>query len=127
MMAARSMPRELVAGPALADCTVIATAERMPRRGGGVAGQFALCVALPVPGIDASIAAAFRAAQALGMPASAEARKAVELRVEAASVGAWPHPTGHPLPSREDAWAASGGHRNPINLEAIARMVASSG
>lgn len=127
MMAARSMPRELVAGPALADCTVIATAERMPRRGGGVAGQFALCVALPEPGIDASIAAAFRAAQALGMPASAEARKAVELRVEAATVGAWSHPTGRPSPSGEDGWSASGGRRNAINLAAIARMVASSG
>ena len=89
MMAARSMPRELVAGPALADCTVIATAERMPRRGGDLARHFGLVVEVPSPSHESIVAAAFRAAVAMGAECAPDVRSTIERRVaEGASVDA---------------------------------------
>lgn len=127
MMAARTLPRELDAGPALADCTVIATAERIPRHGACLCRLFPLAVELPSPCADASVAAGFRAAVALGAPPTPEVRAAVERRIEAAAVGAW-------LAGRGSSAGASGRggrvHGCPgmaVNLAAIARIVAAAG
>jgi hypothetical protein len=127
MMAARTLPRELDAGPTLADCTVIATAERIPRHGACLRRIFALAVELPSPCADACVAAGFRAAQALGAPPTPEVRAAVERRIEAAAVGAW-------LAGRGSSAGASGRrgrvHECPgiaVNLAAIARIVAAAG
>ncbi len=84
-------------------------------------------VELPSPCADASVAAGFRAAVALGAPPTPEVRAAVERRIEAAAVGAW-------LAGRGSSAGASGRggrvHGCPgmdVNLAAIARIVAAAG
>lgn len=110
MMAARTLPRELDAGPALADCTVIATAERIPRHGACLRRLFPLAVELPSPCVDAWVAAGFRAAVALGAPPTPEVRAAVERRVQAACAGTW--------------GVRPGSGRNAVDCGVIARIVA---
>ena len=113
MMAARTLPRELDAGPALADCTVIATAERIPRHGACLRRLFPLAVELPSPCADAWVAAGFRAALALGAPPTPEVRAAVERRVQAACAGTW--------------GVRPGSGRNAVDCAVIARIVAAGG
>lgn len=90
MMGMRSLAREADRGPSLADCTVIATAESVTRRMGFLCRLFSLQVELPAPSTDARIAAAFRAAQALGMPGTPALR---------AEVSAWISQVGPESPA----------------------------
>lgn len=129
MMAARTLPRDLDAGPALAGCTVIATAERIPRHGAGLRRMFPLAVELPSPCTDAWAAAGFRAAVALGAPPTPEVRAAVERRIEAAAVGAWLARGGAGL-GEGGSGRAGRGPGCPgmaMNLAGIARIVAAAG
>ena len=132
MMVARTLPRELDPGPALAECTIIATAERIPRHGASLRRMFPLAVELPSPCADAWVAAGFRAAQALGAPPTPEVRAAVERRIEAAAVGAW-LAGGEGAGSGATAGGSGRGERvsgcpgMAVNLAAIARIVAAVG
>ena len=83
MMGMRTLPREADAGAALADCTVIATAVALPRRMHVLRRMFPLVVELPPSCAEARTAAAFRAAQALGVAGSPGLRAALAARVAA--------------------------------------------
>lgn len=105
MMGMRTLPREADAAAPLADCTVIATAVALPRRAHVLRRMFPLQVELPPPGADALAAAAFRAAQALGVAGTAELRALLAGR--AADV--------------------AGNIANPVNPALLARIVAAKG
>jgi Holliday junction resolvasome RuvABC ATP-dependent DNA helicase subunit len=81
LMGMRTLPREAEPGAPMADCTVIATATTVTRRMHVLRRMFPLQVELPAPGTEALTAAAYRAAQALGSPGSAELRAALAERV----------------------------------------------
>lgn len=77
MMGMRTLPRDADRGPSMADCTVIATAAAVTRRMRALCRLFPLHVELPAPSTEARVAAAFRAAQAIGMPGTPQLRAAV--------------------------------------------------
>jgi replication-associated recombination protein RarA len=111
LMGMRTLPREADAGAPMADCTVIATAVALPRRMQVLRRMFPLQVELPSPPPDALIAAAYRAAQALGAPGTTELRTALAERV--AAVAASP--------------AAPGNQANPVNPAILARIAVARG
>ncbi len=128
MMVARGLARELDRGPTLADCTVIATAETLPRHGACLRRIFALGVELPVPSHEALVAAGFRAALAHGAAATPEVRAAIERRVSAAIAGGWTRGAARSSGSSSaTASAVVRGGGGGVNVEAIARLVAGVG
>lgn len=74
LMGMRSLPREADRGTSMADCTVIATAQAVTRRMAALCRLFPLQVELPEPTTEARIAAAYRAAQALGLEGTPQLR-----------------------------------------------------
>ena len=105
LLGMRTLPREADRGQPMADCTVIATAVALPRRAFVLRRMCALHVELPAAGPDARAAAAFRAAQALGLPGTPELRARMEAR----------------------AADGAGNFDSPMNPAAIARIVAARG
>lgn len=77
LMGMRTLPREADRGASMADCTVIATAQSVTRRMAALCRLFPLQVELPPPSAEARVAAAFRAAQALGLEGTAALRAEV--------------------------------------------------
>lgn len=80
LMGMRTLARDADRGQPMADCTVIATAVALPRRAAVLRRMCPLHVELPPAGHEARAAAAFRAAQALGMPGTPELRSSLEAR-----------------------------------------------
>lgn len=105
LLGMRTLPREADRGQPMADCTVIATAVALPRRAFVLRRMCALHVELPPAGPDARAAAAFRAAQALGLPGTPELRARMEAR----------------------AADGAGNFDSPMNPAAIARIAAARG
>jgi hypothetical protein len=101
----RTLPRDADRGQPMADCTVIATAVALPRRAFVLRRMCSLHVELPPAGPDARAAAAFRAAQALGMPGTPDLRARLEAR----------------------AADGAGNLESPMNPAAIARIAAARG
>jgi hypothetical protein len=105
LMGMRTLPRDADRGQPMADCTVIATAVALPRRAFVLRRMCSLHVELPPAGPDARAAAAFRAAQALGMPGTPDLRARLEAR----------------------AADGAGNLESPMNPAAIARIAAARG
>lgn len=105
LMGMRTLPREADRGQPMADCTVIATAVALPRRAFVLRRMCALHVELPPAGHEARAAAAFRAAQALGLAGTPELRARLEAR----------------------AADGAGNFDSPMNPAAIARIAAARG
>ena len=74
LMGMRSLPPEADRGTSMANCTVIATAQTVTRRMAALCRLLPLQVELPEPSTEARIAAAYRAAQALGLEGTPQLR-----------------------------------------------------